>query len=95
MYNTYLSDGAWAVRDGQGGWLVDGVGLLANADGGRLGAVGGVSRDDLGGGDGGTIAMGHGGHGPAVISSSDGANKGSDSEDLCVHFERCLVGFFF
>jgi hypothetical protein len=42
-----VGDGARAVRDGEGGGLGDGVGLLAVGDSGRGGADGGQVSDDL------------------------------------------------
>lgn len=66
--NNWLGDGAWAVRDGEGGGLGDGVGDTVEAQGGWAWAVSGVGGVDLsnigdvaGGSDGGHEGSGDGG----------------------------------
>jgi hypothetical protein len=78
-----VSEGAGAVGDGQGGGLGDGVGLVTVGEGGRTGAVGGESLNDLGGGDGGTVA--------SVRDSLDsGGHEGTDSDETSSHFDSWL-----
>lgn len=79
-----VSESARAVGDGQGGGLGDGVGLVTVGEGGRTGAVGGESLNDLGGGDSGTVA--------AVRDSLDsGSHEGADSDETSSHFD-CWLG---
>jgi len=78
------SPSAWAVSDGQGGGLSDGVGLVVLHNGSSIGAVGGVLGDDLSGGKHGLVA---------VAVSRDGSNGESSSENgRGTHFG--FFGFF-
>jgi len=71
-----LGAGAWAVGDGQGGWLGDGVGDIVLDNGGWERAVGGVGRDGLGDGD---LS--------SVSSSDNGTNEGGSGDDCELHFD--------
>lgn len=104
-----VSTGAWAVGDGQGSGLSDGVGVVVLHNGGWVWAVGGVFSDDLSCGPLGlvtiTVAMirddrSCGRRGlvtvtVAVAFSRDGNNaKGSSEEGRGTHFDLGFWGWW-
>jgi len=75
---NWLGDSAWAVGDGEGGGLSDGVGNIVEGQGGGLWAVGGVGGKDLSnvgnvavGSDGGHKGGGNGGDGELHVYGWD------------------------
>jgi len=77
-----LDAGAWAVGDGQGSWLGDGVGNVVLDNGGWERAVSGVGRDGLGDGDLSSVSISG--------NDTDESSNGGDESEL--HFEFELLG---
>jgi hypothetical protein len=100
-----VSTGAWAVSDGQGSGLSDGVGVVVFHNGGWVWAVGGVLSDDLSCGPLGLVTItvavirddrSCGRRGLVTVTvafSRDGNNaKGSSEEGRGTHFDFGFLG---
>lgn len=94
LNDNWLGDGAWAVGDGQGGGLSDGVGNAVEAQGGGLWAVGGEGSVDLSdpgdvavGSDGGHKGGGNGGDGELHLDDWNYLLKSKEVESLRLSLE--------